>query len=246
MRIATWNVERAKPNGWKIAPAQRRRMAAVDADIWVITETHVEYAPTSEHRHVVYSPAHPERRPPVERWVGIWSRWPLQPVLDPPGHRRGSVAAVVETPRGRVVVYGTVIAWANERHHDDGRPARMWEVHLGEIARQGGEWRRLRELHPGVPLIVAGDFNQDRDGSGWYGTAATRQRLGDVLEMARLTCVTAGDAVAEGRLRAHHLVDHICVDTALAARADVRCWEPVDDDGQRLSDHPTVAVDLDL
>ena len=38
--IATWNVERPKPTGWKIPPAQVRRMAAVDADVWVLTETH--------------------------------------------------------------------------------------------------------------------------------------------------------------------------------------------------------------
>lgn len=40
MRIATWNVERVKPQGWKIAPAQRQHMTEVDADIWILTDRH--------------------------------------------------------------------------------------------------------------------------------------------------------------------------------------------------------------
>ena len=49
----------------------------------------------------------------------------------------------IYTPEGPLVVYGTVIAWANEPHFDDGTPARMWEVHLAEIERQSAEWRRM-------------------------------------------------------------------------------------------------------
>jgi len=45
-------------------------------------------------------------------------------------------------------------------------------------------------------------------------------------------------------LKAHHLVDHICVTADLAHDAHMSCWEPVDAAGQRLSDHPVVVVDL--
>jgi endonuclease/exonuclease/phosphatase family metal-dependent hydrolase len=244
MRIATWNVERPKPRGWKIPPAQLRRMAEVDADIWVLTETHLSHAPSDEHRSSAFSPPHPERRPTHERWTAIWSRWPLVVVEDPPPHRRGTVAAIVEAPGGPVLIYGTVIAWANEPHHDDGTPARQWEVHLGEIERQGREWMRLREAYPDVPLIVAGDFNQDRDGSGWYGTKATRAALTSALANAGLECVTEMDAVATGLLAAHHLVDHICVPAGMPDSVSVSAWENADDSGQRLSDHPTIAVDF--
>jgi hypothetical protein len=34
MRIATWNVERVRPSGWTIAPAQRGRLREANADIW--------------------------------------------------------------------------------------------------------------------------------------------------------------------------------------------------------------------
>jgi hypothetical protein len=41
-----------------------------------------------------------------------------------------------------------------------------------------------------------------------------------------------------------NLVDHICVSAEVEV-ADVHVWERTDDSGQRLSDHPTVAVDVD-
>lgn len=57
-------------------------------------------------------------------------------LTDPQAHRRGSLAFEVATPWGPVIVYGTVLAWANERHFDDGQPAPMWEVYNVEVRRQ--------------------------------------------------------------------------------------------------------------
>jgi len=141
-------------------------------------------------------------------------------------------------------MYGTVLPWANEPG-EDGR-ARMWEVHEREVRRQGAEWRTLLASFPELPLVVAGDFNQDRDGSGWYGTARVRGALTEELAAADLRCVTDRDVVADGLLRGTHLVDHVAVsrDWAAQREARVRCWERTDTDGVRLSDHPTVAVDL--
>lgn len=244
MRIATWNVERPRPKGWKVAPAQLRRMAEVDADVWVLTETHIDHRPSRDHVHSAFSPQHLSRRPAHERWVGIWSRWPMEMVSVPEPHPRGTVAATVRGPNSPVIVYGTVIAWANEPHNDDGRPARMWEVHLAEIERQGREWAQLRAIYPHVPLVVAGDFNQDRDGSNWYGTTEARERLDAGLCNAGLVCATSQDVVAGGLLEAQHLVDHICVSSTPPTDIEMRCWEAVDRDGVRLSDHPVVAIDL--
>lgn len=220
-------------------------MASVDADIWVLTETHIDHAPTPDHPYRAFSPAHPTRRPEHERWVGIWSRWPLVEVTDPPAHRRGSLCVQVDTPWGPLLVYGNVIAWRDERTFDDGGPARAWEVHDVEAQRQADEWVQLVRDHPGVPLVVAGDFNQDRDGSGWYGSPRARTIVTDGLVSAGLTCVTEFDAVAEGRLRRQHLVDHVCVPEAWAARTTVGLSEAVDDQGRRLSDHPTVLVGVE-
>ena len=219
-------------------------MADVAADIWVLTETHVDYQPTDQHTHVVYCPAHETRRGVDERWTAIWSRWPLSQIEDPAPNRRGTVAALAETPTGEIVVYGTVIAWANDPVHNDGQPAKMWEVQAAEITRQGADWQKLRQLHPTTPLIVAGDFNQDRDGSGWYGTKAVRAALGHALREADLVCVTDQDVVATGLLKSDHLVDHICISSGLTISTPILCWERIDESGQRLSDHPTVAIDI--
>lgn len=243
MRIATWNVERVKPKGWKIAPAQRRRMAEVDADIWILTETHVDHSPGPGY-DVVHTPAIPERRPADERWVGIWSRYPIAPITDPLPRGRGTLATLVSTPSGDYIIYGCVIAWANEPFLADGSPATMWRAHAETIAQIDHDLELIRDRHRSMPIIIGGDFNQDRDDSGWYGTNAVRQQLTDVLDRHRLACVTDFDVVAAGLLDNHHLVDHICVPLSLAERATVICWEILDENGVRLSDHPTVAVDL--
>jgi endonuclease/exonuclease/phosphatase family metal-dependent hydrolase len=155
------------------------------------------------------------------------------------------VATVVSSPEGDLIVYGTVIAWANEPFCDDGDPARMWQVHAAEIDRQGAEWARLRAQHPELPLVVAGDFNQNRDGARWYGTHAVRDSMTRQLRSAGLRCLTDVDVVAAGMLGSHHLVDHICVSPDLDLVGDLQCWEPREaSTSVRLSDHPTVLVTL--
>ena len=243
MRIATWNLERPKVRSWKRTPRQLARMAEISADVWVLTETRVDIAPGPD-LHGVHTPPHPSRRPDTdERWVGVWSHWPLAPTGIAPDPS-GSISLIVERPEAPFVVYGTVLPWANERG-EDGR-ARMWEVHEREVVRQGAEWAELRERFPRLPIIVAGDFNQDRDGSGWYGTARVRSALTEALDRAELECVTTEDVVATGRLDDQHLVDHVAVSRDLLTSTEVTmtCWPRTDADGVRLSDHPTVAIDL--
>lgn len=219
-------------------------MAEVDADVWVLTETFTDRSPGAGYAGCC-SPHHPERRPDeAERWTAIWSRWPMAPLDVPLPHRRGTIAARVEAPFGPLIVYGTVIAWANEPVFDDGQPAKPWEVHLAEIERQSREWVTMRDSYPGVPLVVAGDLNQGRSGRKWdYGTAAARRDLTDGLNRAGLRCATEVDLVEDGPLDRSH-VEHICIDHRLEVVGDVHAWDRVDHDGTRLSDHPTLAVDV--
>lgn len=247
MRLATWNLERVSPRAWRRAPAQQRRIAAVDADVWVFTETFTTRSPGDEYRGV-FSPAYPQRRPdPDERWTAIWSRWPITVLDEPAPHRRGTVAARIDSPTGPLIVYGTVIAYHGERHHDDGREAQGWEVHRTEIDRQGAEWRRLRAENPGVPIVVAGDLNQGRSGRrSEYGNTAVRQALTDAFDAAGLRCVTEIDLVATGQITERSHVQHIAVSDSIGVVGPVLAWDRVDDTGYRLSDHPTVAVEIDV
>lgn len=220
-------------------------MELVAADIWVLTETFVDRSPGPGF-NPVFSPVHPDRRPnPNERWTAIWSRWPIRELDDPAPHRRGTVAAMITAPSGSLIVYGTVIAYHGEPVHDDGRPARAWEVHEAEVHRQVAEWKRLRDLYPAVPLVVAGDFNQARDGRRWaYGTEAARAAITKGLADAGLRSLTDVDLVAAGAISDRSHVEHICVSTELTMLGSVLGWDRVDTDRRVLSDHPTLAVDL--
>ncbi len=244
MKIATWNLERPRPTSWKKLPAARRKMAQVEADIWILTETRASLAP-KEGFQALHSPPHPQRREdPDERWVSIWSRWPLDQVGPAPSPR-GSIAARCTSDFGELIIYGCVLPWSFEPGDGPGK-AKRWAVHYEEIERQGAEWASLRAAHPNAGLIVAGDFNQDMDGFNRSGTKYGRELLNKRLSAAGLVKSTAEDAVKSGRLKKHHLIDHICLSENWERkyRSEMTCWEPTDEQGTRMSDHPGVALTL--
>jgi len=239
--IATWNLERPAVWSWKKLPAIRSRMAAISADCWILTETRTSITPGKGYSGI-HSPEHPLRRPdPDERWVSVWSRWPIKTVSVRASP--WSTTALVDTEFGQVIVHGLVLPYHAERSAD-GQKSPQWAEFSRELTRQAADWVALRREYPRIPLVVAGDFNQSMDGSRWYGTADMRRQLGLALDGAGLSCLTTEDAVASGKLSLGHLVDHICVSTEFIEAYEVDCWDPVGDDGNRISDHPGVVVRL--
>ena len=115
---------------------------------------------------------------------------------------------------------------------------------MAELLHQQDQWLQIRKDLPAVPLIIAGDLNQSLDGSRWYGSQPTRHALLQAFGAAGLECLTLEDAVTAGKLKANHLVDHICATSGLAAEGGIQCWEPYSKQGLRLSDHPGVAAQL--
>jgi hypothetical protein len=220
-------------------------MEEVDADIWVLTECFTSRSPGDGYTGV-FSPAHPARRPNTEeRWASIWSRHPISLLDKPARHRRGTVSAMVHTPIGPVVVYGCVLAYMHEPTHDNGDRANAWEVHTAEVERQRSDWQKIRELHPDIPLIVAGDFNQARSGRPRsYGTDANRDAVSEGLREAGMVCLTEGDLVEARKIAEPSHVEHICATGDLRAVGPVQAWRRVNESGTRLSDHPTIAVDF--
>jgi hypothetical protein len=243
LRVATWNLERPAARSWQTVPRQRARMAALDADIWVLTETRASIAPSDRHEGVHAGPLPGWSRDDDERMISIWSRWPIE--LEPVDHDpRTHIAARIDHPEGRMLVCGVVIPWANDKGPDG--DATMWERHAQVIPVLGATWRTLRDRWPEAPMVVAGDFNQDRDGSGWYGTHRVRDLLTHELAAAGLHLLTDTDVVADGLLDGQHLVDHIAVTRPLPRDGWRLELSPTrDDDGVRLSDHPTVVVTHD-
>jgi endonuclease/exonuclease/phosphatase family metal-dependent hydrolase len=120
----------------------------------------------------------------------------------------------------------------------------MWSEYSSELKRQAEDWAALRRRYPDIPLVLAGDFNQNLDDERWYGNDETRALLRQALHQSSLVCVTEGDAIGLGMLKDRRLVDHICVSPELAVDAEFCCWERVDSQKVRMSDHPGVVAKL--
>ncbi len=240
LRMATWNVERVSLRSWRRLPAIREAMATVEADVWVLTETREGLCPTEGFHALHCPPLLGGTHAADERMVSVWSRWPVEPTGLAP-RARGAVSGFVDTPAGRLALFGSVVPYMHDRGPDGN--ARAWTEHYAELERLATEWADLAAVGP---MVVAGDLNQDRDGSGWYGTRHGRELLTTAMAAADLTCLTDSDMVAAGQLREHHLIDHVLASGSLVERADVACWESVSRDGVRMSDHPGVVVSIDV
>ena len=241
LRIATWNLERPKLNG--VAKNSRRleKILEINADLWVLTETSSAIA--LEGYAGLASGSEPGYHSAGENFVTIWSRWPIRCQI-PTFDQTFTVCAEIDSPFGPMVVFGTIITYAN-----DGGPngtARRWEEHRKSIAAHDADWYRLRNEFPGHLFCIAGDFNQSRDGSGWYEDAESVKKLSASLDRSSLQCVTEGDMRANGLLQSRASIDHICLSESLASHVvKIGAWEGTTADGSKMSDHNGIVVDID-
>ena len=99
----------------------------------------------------------------------LWSRWPITRRLDT-SHPERTVAVEIAAPVGPLLVYGTVLPWGGDPGPDPAAPAKGWSEMEGVLPLQLAEWRRLRDTHPDIPLVVAGDLNMNLGGPHHYGS----------------------------------------------------------------------------
>ncbi len=252
MRIATWNIERPKSSS---SPRSRRvlsKLREVAADIWILTETHDGISPGSNY-HAVSTPTIPD--PPIFHAAGehkttIWSRWPIVETWDTATPHRAA-CAVIETPLGGLVVYGTVIPYHGARW-PYGTP-RNWDAHYAAIATQGADWSRVQRDYPYHGLCVAGDVNQRRTGRLWYGSKWGRALLDLALGENNLVGVTQDNYSMAQKLPPEKLallaecIDHIFLSRRWADRVQhLGIWPKKTAAGEYLSDHSGVCIDLAL
>jgi hypothetical protein len=244
MRIATWNLERPRRGSVRKLPGLRAQLAAIKADIWVLTETNdqaVDLSPT--HPYWVSTIPVVGLHSPGERWTTMWSRHPTEPLATYDPHL--AACGRVATRLGTLLVYGTVLPY-----HADPRAngtAKTWMEFYRVVPLQGNDWTRLQEDYPGDRFCVAGDLNQGLDGRRWaYGKHELRKDLLNALDDADLNCVTKYPLVAAGHLTTRSSVDHICMCAASLAKGWlVGAWEAPDGmDGKPITDHNGVYVDL--
>ncbi|WP_337186383.1 hypothetical protein [Phenylobacterium sp.] len=175
----------------------------------------------------------------------IWTRLPVRHhVAVEDDHR--TVAALVESSLGDMLVFGTVLPW--QMDFGDAPTAekpRAWEEQYRVTPLQGREWARLQAQHPGAALCVAGDLNMNLGGPHYYGTSHGRALLTGAMDAAGLVCATAYECVPPGLLR-YPAIDHILLPVALAGRARlITAWEGTTPEGHRLTDHSALVVQVD-
>jgi hypothetical protein len=236
--LATWNVER---------PIQRWRRAAllshidrVNADVWLLTETHDDLRLNLPHVHSSLS-GRDGKDEAGHRWVSIWSRYPIQPLPCCDEHR--TAAGLVNMPaHPGFIVFGTVLPWTGSQWR--GHPGKGGAAFSAALACQLEDWRRMRRDFVGTDLFVAGDLNQDLAPAHYYGSRANRECLESALSEVGLIPLTAGDNDPVWRDAAPRAsIDHICATANSRWQSEPPYrWPETATPPRDLSDHFGVAV----
>lgn len=231
VRIATWNLEWARPGG----PRARLADAALgghDVDVLCLTEAHLGNLPVDDHS--IWADADYGYEAPADRRkVGLWSRsgWSDVDVLGDPRLPGGRfVAGTIATGLGPVRVLGVCIPWA-QAHVSGGRQDRSpWEDHLAFL----GGLTDIVATDKSEHLVVVGDFNQR-----FAGRLAPDPARTALLEaMGPLVVATAGPVAGLDR----PLIDHVAHTPSLVATSVAGLNRQQDD--RQVSDHDGVVVDL--
>ena len=243
-RIATWNVARPKARSYKRRPAIESAIRDVNADVWILTETHSSLSPGKNYLPVSSS-GFDRPQDQGESWVTIWSRLDI---IGTPATRdsKRTACAVVQTNDGRpLIIYGTVLPWLGSQWKDV--PAANGAAFSAALDEQRSDWSNLRRDFPDADLCVAGDLNQDLQTKHHYGSAANRSALLNALSSQGLTSVTAGDRDPVARMtnQSWASIDHICLgERSLGGVSGVDAWPNGAAPDKSLSDHFGVWVDV--
>lgn len=240
--MATWNLQDVRPRRSERTDRIRAAMGEIDADVWVLTESHPEFAPGAGYsRPATSCTCSPDRRK-GGCWVAIWTREDLAatavPVEGEPERSAGIWIERVGT--SPLAVFGTVLPWRGDTRHVEHRGGVAFRR---SIQLQAGDWAAAARR--GAELCVAGDLNQEHGASGPVGTRAGREALDHTLASLALTCATGephDPLHARGWRRS---IDHILLSTRLrAVAASARVWPDIYPLPTGWPDHHGVALTI--
>lgn len=213
LRIATWNVERPK----RLEGTRRDRLLTaiqiVQADIWILTETHTSISPDSGFTSISTQTA--DRAHELgEIWVTIWSRFPMESAAPTSAPYRAIAVRIMPPDARALIVYGIVLPWLGSSWQ--GIPAVGGAAFSAALSAQCADWLSLQRENSDCDFILAGDFNQDLSTAHYYGSKQNRVALQSVIATAKLQCLTAAslDPVPK-HAPSHASINHICVSTGL-------------------------------
>ena len=243
LRIANWNLERVAPNQNRVTSI-RSSMSNVAADIWILTETHQQISPGEEFSSVTSEDPDRESKP-GERWVAIWSRFPLESLsLFVSDNQRCTAAKISHPDFGEIVVYAMVLPWGGSLWR--GIPSRGGAAFAAALAAYRCDWEQLQKAFPDAIHIVAGDFNQSLVSRHYYGSNRNREVLEKAIDACNMMTVTAGenDPVARDS-SPNACIDHTCISKQSGLDiSTTQRWPDLPKPEKRLSDHFGVVVEL--
>jgi len=240
IRIATWNLDHAYKSHSSKIEAQIEKIKSIDAGIWVLTETcsEVDLSPLG------FNQAASDKNGYKKHCSTIWSKLPIVKTIKTYDTETAVCAELEISPQFKVIVYGTIITYQMDGVTTGN--SKPWEEHRKAIIDHGNDWARIIADNRNSMFMVAGDFNQARDGSDWYFAHTTNKKgiadLTNQLTLNDLSCLTDEDFCKTKKLVDRHNVDHICVTTKYQQKCTkVAVWyEP------ELTDHNGVCVELQL
>ena len=239
MKIASWNVESVRSLTAEREDAFHQSMKGIDADVWVLTETWVDFPPGENYHLVAKSDAAEDLTAwPNRRWVAIWSRLDGK-AINVQCQSDRLACGLIQRPSGKaILVLGTVLPWLSDA---------LWPGADGFCSALNGqvaEWARLKTMHPDADLIVAGDFNQSLPYQPRYGSKAGAKALDDALRILDLHCITQGTNPSHGI----PWIDHLCIKRSMVETGNeltAESWPVPSLTGREISDHPGALVRLD-
>lgn len=242
MRFATWNVQRPTTG------EQRARLLGwierINADVWVLTDTHMRLRPSGKHESV-QTTASDRPQQDGEAWAAIWSRYPMRALAATSDPAR-AVAALLSLPTGdELIVYATVLPPVGSEW---GTPPSAVNAFSRALDTQRADWMRLRQEFPMAEFCIAGAFNQDMAAAHFYGSAHNRDLVESALIDAQSSCVTQGsdDPIFAQTGGTHAAIDHIAVSADLFERVSGRgSWPAGTEPLTEVSDHFGLYVDFE-
>lgn len=242
MLFLNWNVERPQI-GCSKSERKINRVLSFAPAFFVLTETNTTLDFGSHYQTQFTEPSH--RKPgPCEAVAGIYFDTRQFELVDQKetSDPTEAVCVLLNSQIGKILLYASIIPYHGYRGKDGNSP--FWSEHRQAIEWHKSDWTKLAKETEMDHMLVAGDYNQHRDGVGKYGSKAIRNQLSEAFSDANLTCITEQDFKATGLSR--RSVDHVALSQKLASQIlDVKAFEGKDQQGT-LSDHNGITVEIGL
>lgn len=219
MKIATWNIERLKHK--RELDKIIHNCEQIQADVLVLTETDEQAHPQFSYCYQTpkLSDIQPEYYKPTENRVTIYSKYKC--VQQHPTYDKYTALCVeLETERGNLLVYGTIMGIYGNRHSNFAE----------DLPKQIADFKSLAST--GKKLCILGDYNLSFADNYYY----TKQGRADLLQ-----CFSENNITLLTKDRPE-CIDHIAISDSFIGGSTIQIEEWNYD--KTLSDHKGIWIEI--